>query len=296
MTRVSKSFAAFIILIIAISSLSLLMAKPANGQTIPTLTFPQFAVKFVNASYNVTTTNSYTGQSQTQLINNNSIEIMVKNQPFNYLNNGLTYQIYFNVRVKPHFSNIDNWTEVYPLENLTSSQANENGFPYAWYILPESPPQSNLDYTTIAFPVIPTELYGALGYDVQRPYTGHNTWLPTFLDAIPSGAQLDFQIEALVGHNSSYWYIQHPFTPTVGGFSAPAVAYDSASGWSNTQTITIGEASATTSPTPTPTVPEFSSWTIQLLLTIMVATAGLLVYHKKHKRQHIPHSHPHSPS
>jgi hypothetical protein len=36
-------------------------------------------------------------------------------------------------------------------------------------------------------------------------------------------------------------------------------------------------------PTPTPTVPEFSSLTIPLLLTIMVAT-GLLVYHKKHKK------------
>ena len=237
MNRISKSFAVFIILIMAISSLSLLMVKPANAQTTPTLTIPQFNIKFVNASYTVTTTNSYTGQSQTQLIDNNSIEIMIKNQPFDYSNNGLTYQIYFNVRVKPHFSNTDNWTEVYPLENLTSS----NAYSFAWYILPESIPQSNLDYTTIAFPVVPTEVYGASGYDVQRTDTGHNAWLPDFLDAIPSGAQLDFQIQALVGHNSTYWVIQHPFTPTYGGYSAPAVAYDSASGWSNTQTITIGE-------------------------------------------------------
>jgi len=35
---------------------------------------------------------------------------------------------------------------------------------------------------------------------------------------------------------------------------------------------------------PTPTVPEFPSWTNPLLLTITVALAGLLVYHKKHKR------------
>ena len=38
----------------------------------------------------------------------------------------------------------------------------------------------------------------------------------------------------------------------------------------------------TNTPLPTPTVPEFPSWTIPLLLNIMVA-AGLLVYHKKHK-------------
>jgi hypothetical protein len=37
-------------------------------------------------------------------------------------------------------------------------------------------------------------------------------------------------------------------------------------------------------PSPTSSIPEFPSWTIPLLLTIMVASAGLLVYHKKHKR------------
>lgn len=39
----------------------------------------------------------------------------------------------------------------------------------------------------------------------------------------------------------------------------------------------------TTTPTSTPTVPEFSSWTLPLLLSIMAATAGLLVYGKKRK-------------
>ncbi len=34
-------------------------------------------------------------------------------------------------------------------------------------------------------------------------------------------------------------------------------------------------------PSPTPTVPEFSSWTIPLLLTVMVTLAGFLVYHKR---------------
>jgi hypothetical protein len=274
MDSISKGFAVFFILLMAISSLSLLMVKPASAQSIPIPSVPEFTIKFVNASYNSTTTNSYTGQSQTQFINNNSIEITIKNQPFDYSNNGLPYQMYFNVRVEPDFSNIDNWTEVYPLENLTSSQANENGFPYAWYILPETPPQSNQDYTTIVFPLRPTEVYGASGYDVLRADTGHNAWLPDFLDAIPKGAQLDFQVKALVGHNSTYWYIQHPSYPTVGGYSAPAVAYDIASGWSNTKTITIGETSANTSqnPTPTPSVPEFSWLTIlPILLTIPIA-------------------------
>ncbi|HLN88539.1 MAG TPA: hypothetical protein VK253_00575 [Candidatus Binatia bacterium] len=37
--------------------------------------------------------------------------------------------------------------------------------------------------------------------------------------------------------------------------------------------------------TPTPTVPEYPSWTLPLMLSVMVATAGLLVYFKKHKRR-----------
>jgi hypothetical protein len=40
--------------------------------------------------------------------------------------------------------------------------------------------------------------------------------------------------------------------------------------------------SQTQLPTPFSSVPEFPSWTIPLLLSIMLASAGLLVYHKKH--------------
>ena len=272
MGRIGKSFTLILILIMAISSLSLLMVKPTFAQTIPSSTAPQFTIKFVNASYTVTTTNSYTGQSQTQLINNNSIEIRIKNQHFDYSNNGLTYQIYFNVRVKPHFSNTDNWTEVYPLENNTSSYNSDGTFSYAWYLLPESPPQSNQDYTTVAFSVVPTEVYGASGYDVNRPDTGHNAWLTDFLDAIPSGSQLDFQVQALVGHNSTYWYIEHPSYPTIGGYSAPAVAYDSMSGWSSTQTVTIGQSSS---------VPEFPSLLIIVPLLLSVFSVAIVYRHRK---------------
>jgi hypothetical protein len=41
---------------------------------------------------------------------------------------------------------------------------------------------------------------------------------------------------------------------------------------------------SSTIPTSTPTVPELPSWAILLLLALLVVTAGLLVYHKKHKR------------
>jgi len=267
------------------------MAKPAFALSIPKPSVPQFTIKFVNASYSVTTTNSYTGQSETQQISNNSIEITIKNQPFDYSNNGLAYQIYFDVRIKPHFTNIDNWTEVYPLENLTSSQANENGvFSFAEYISPDSPPQSYSSYTIITFPVLPTDLYGASGYDIQRYYSGQEGQegtYSTFLRAIPSGGQLDFQVEALVGHDSQMWVIQHPLYPLVGGYSAPANAYDLTSGWSATQTITIPSSSSTSpspNPTTTPAVPEFPTLIILPLFVVITLLSIVLIRKRKTKK------------
>ncbi len=81
MDKISKTFALFLTLIIVMSCLALLIVKPAHAQTVPTPTIPQFSIKFVNASYTSTATNAYTGQSQTQLINNNSIEIIIRTSP-----------------------------------------------------------------------------------------------------------------------------------------------------------------------------------------------------------------------
>jgi len=270
MAKSSKTHALILTVIFVISCLTLLTVKPTNAQTIPTPSIPEFTAKFVNSSHTVTTTNNYTGQSQTQLINNNSIELTINNQPFDYSNNALTYQIYFNVRVKPHFSKIDNWTEVYPLENLTSSPANANGiFPYAWYIY--SPIQSNSTSTTIDFQVAPTDAYQATGYDIYgTPFSG-----------LPIDSQLDFQVEALVGHNSTYWHIPNPFAPNYHSSSVPAVAYDSNSGWSRTQTVTISET-ASISPSPSSTIPELS-WLVILPLLLSLFSIVVVYGHMKAK-------------
>jgi hypothetical protein len=50
----------------------------------------------------------------------------------------------------------------------------------------------------------------------------------------------------------------------------------------NTTFIIDDQTTPSPNPTQTPTVPESQTWTIPLLLSIMVV-AGLLVYHKKHK-------------
>ena len=144
---------------------------------------------------------------------------------------------------------------------------------------------------------MPTELYSASGYDIQRYYSGDEGQegrYSAFLSAIPSGGQVDFQVEALVGHASQAWYIQHPLFPTIGGYFAPAIAYDSTSGWSNTQTITIGE-SQTPTPSPattsTPTPSEEPQQTEQIepivgaaiVVAVIIAVLGLLIYLIKRK-------------
>jgi hypothetical protein len=272
MGRIGKSFALILILIMAISSL--IIVESAFVQSIPKPSVPQFTVKFVNASYSITTTNPYTGANETKQIINNSIEITINNQFFDNSNN----QIYYNIRTKPHFA--ENWTEVYPIQNRTSSYNGAGTFSYAWYI-DDSSPQSKSSYTIITFPVVATEYYSESGFDIQRYYSGdigQEGRYFAFLHGIPANAQIDFQVEALVGQNSTYWYVQHPLFPQYGGFHEPAIAYETASGWSNTQTITIGEISAL--PTPTPTVPEFS-WLV--ILPLFLSLLSIVVFFRKRK-------------
>jgi hypothetical protein len=264
-------------LILASAVLSGIVQASTDISGIQKPSIPEFTVKFVNASYTVTITNSYTGLDETKQISNNSIEIKITNQPFDYSD----YKIYFNLRVKPRFA--DNWTEVYPLRTFASSYEGDYNFSHAEYINDYSKSQSNSSYTLIVFSVVPTELYLGSGYDVEG----------TFLSAIPDGSQLDFQVEALVGHPSQRWVSDHALYPWLGGGYTSAVAYDETSGWSNTQTVTIGESQTPTpSPatTPTSTSPQEPQQTEQAFIigvaiaaAVIVAGLGLLIYLIKRK-------------
>ena len=103
------------------------------------------------------------------------------------------------------------------------------------------------------------------------------------LPAVPYGAQVDFQIEALIGHNSTYWYPDNslpqpphyygstPSPQQPQGYYLPAIAYDSNSSWSPTQTITIGQTSS---------VSEFPAVAL-LPLLLAVFSVAVLVRHRK---------------
>jgi len=280
----SKGATLLLITILVLSSL--VMVGSAFAQSAPKPSVPEFTVKFVNASYTVTTTNSYTGLDETKLISNDTIEITITNQPFDYS----SYQTFYNIRVKPHFA--DDWTEVYPLRNRTSSYG-DDGFSYAEYMNDDSPPQTKSSYAIVAFPVVPTELYLASGYDIKRYYSGADGQEGVsfaFLSAIPDGGQVDLQVEALVGHDAQVYVNDHPLAPWPIGHYEQSIAFDISSDWSNTQTIMIGESQTPTpSPEPTPyeePIPE--PFPTTLVATASIASAaivglGLLVYFKKRK-------------
>jgi hypothetical protein len=246
---ISKGFSLLLLVILAVSSL--MTVESVSAQSIPKPSVPSFTIKIIDTSYDVPTTYStdgYTGENIThpgRHVSQNSIQFTIRNQAFTPNVDGNTLSLYYIIRTKGHFIDIDKWT-IFP-----TLQLDKSGYISA---------QSGADTVLI--------LPGGLSF--------------------PANSQIDYQVQAILGYHK----IVYPYMSTF---------ESSSSDWSPTQTLTIlarAEPSTpalpnpTPSPTntitsPTPAVPEFPSWTITLLITIMLAIAGLLVYHKKHKHSFV---------
>jgi hypothetical protein len=273
MGRISQSFTLILIIIMATSSLSLLMVKSASAQTgqtpnysdyIPTPTVPEFTLNLVQSAYNKTVIDPGTGIKTT--VNNSTIEVIIKNQPFSPYNYSWTFLGYrnstvnkstslgYDVQAKTHYS--QNWTEVYFSGNY--------------------PAQSNSsDYTVLSLPLGPSVVYQSDGDELITPiYPSGNQ--------IPSGDQLDFRVRAIIG---GY------FPPVVSSYvNFPLNFISKNSSWSSPQTITIPASSS--SPTPTSTSPQernpphlepldYLPIIIAILTVIIVLSALLYRRHRK---------------
>jgi hypothetical protein len=215
MGSLSKSFALILILIMVIPSLSLLTIKTASAQTIPTPSVPQFTAKFIDASYNKTSIDPYSGQQVTQFILNRTIEIIIQNQPLaTYNSSGISF--YYNIRMKGHFENT--WTNVStPTEGL---------------LLPSSSKTTVYSYTEGQFSNAPP------AYNIGNFFFQPNP---------NSTAEIDIQVEAMIGSlqivypSNPFGFGSYPYSNFVG----------QESGWTNTQTLTIPAISSSTSPAST---------------------------------------------
>ena len=202
---------------------SLVMVGSIFAQSIPKPSIPEFTVALVDSSYDVPTTYSidpYTGENVTHTgyrVESRTIEIRIKNKPFTPFSitnesNTYTVQFYYNIRFKGHFD--QEWREAYN-PNINGYVGRDSGLETIISLQGEYSPTEGLKLTP----------------DSARFYA-------TF----PPNAQVDFQMEAMIG------YIHHVIAMP---FSSDVFEGET-SGWSETQTLTI-EASQTPSPEPTPT-------------------------------------------
>jgi len=246
--------------------------------SIPKPSVPEFTLKYIDYSYDVPPTygiDQYTGQNVTiqagYHVDNRTVVFTIKNQPFTPYNDssGNYIGLYYNFRFKGHYG--DEWT-YYPFDGVqtTHSYGPYTGGLFHYYSA------SNSDYTVIS-----------INLDTLTKY-------PTGTQPIPDGSQVDFQVQAQIGH--------------IDPISSGLLAGDfysftgEASDWSSTQTITIGESqtpapSPATTPTPTST-PEPTSTPYQepqqteqseiivgaaIAAAVIGAGLGLLIYLIKRK-------------
>ena len=240
----SKRLSLLLVLILIFSSL--MIVKPSIAQSIPKPSVPEFTVKMVDRSYDVpltytNSTNPYTGQQVTSThggyhVENRTIDVTIKNQPFTPTNiDGNTTQLFYVIRWKGHF---ENWTDTNDF----------SGIDYNYYLNNYGVQASNSDYTV-------------------------KTYTLASIGNVPQGGQVDFQVKAQIGYSFLY-YGEHAHIQPIGTDFQSVEESDWSN--TQTITIPATSTATSTSPTPTPTVPEFSPLAILPLLIFVLCIAVML--------------------
>ncbi len=207
------------------------------ADSIPKPSIPEFTLKLVDHSYDVEPLYSfdpYTGKNMTSHasyhVENKSIEVWIKNQHISQYSDekGNVIRTYYNIRAKGHF---EDWKwALSPNEYLTPTGS---------------------EFTIVTF-----------GFGEENSPYSYKFWL----GSIANGGQIDFQVEALSGYYTRIYGTPQPPVPGIPGYHPDATPYipfndvftGEESGWSNTQTITIPEASPAPMPTSSSPLPTFS--------------------------------------
>ncbi len=164
-----KYFSLALTLLLMVSTL--IMLKPALGVTKPSV--PEFSLTLTEKPFDVPPIyriDAYTGENVTvqtgYRLQNRSIDVIIKNQPFTPYrdSSGNHIDLYYNVRSKGRFQN--EWYY----------------YPYCGRLLPIA--ASNSNYTVLSF-----SLESALSSYAQYFFT---------LGDVPAGGQVDFQVQASI--------------------------------------------------------------------------------------------------
>lgn len=221
--------------LLLISTNLCIVQTSADTNELPTPSVPEFTLSYVDLSYDVPPTyeiDQFTGDNVTKQegyhVDKRSIVFKIRNQPFTSYNDTSDNEIclYYNFKFKGHFGS--EW-QYYP---FSESGQGTRRYSAMFYVLSYESPKlaaSNSEFTDITLSI--PFLFG-----IDNPKSG----------------SLDFQVQALIGHID---YQGDGFYKFEG----------QTSGWSDTQTITIGENTQITDDA----IPEFPSWiALPMILTI----------------------------
>jgi hypothetical protein len=206
----------FLLFILSCGIISLVLANCVKASVdyyeISKTSVPEFTVKLADNSYDVPTSYSidpFTGENITHhgyYVENRTIEVAIKNQPFTSTNiDGNTTQLFYVVRWKGHF---EDWADY---DNKSGISVVGYNFDYDYYLDNYGVRVSNSDYT------VKTYTLGSFGN-------------------IPANGQIDFQVKAQVGYSYAV-YGDHPHIMPI-GINFKVVEE---SNWSSTQTVTFEE-------------------------------------------------------
>lgn len=279
MGNTSKALTIFVLMILCISMATSVFATSAQSVSKPSV--PEFTVKYVDYSYDVPPTygtDEYNGKTiitkAGEHIDNRTVEIKIRNQPFTPYNdsNGNMINRFFDVRYKGAYT--DKWTTMFANTTQTSGMNYRNPYMTYGYAIEDY----SAEYTTILYQVA------------------------------PDSGQIDFQVEALEGYTYMAGYDAHLF------YSYASFTFiGQESGWSDIQTVTIPGTSVSTSysPTvatnsPTPTTPTSTPVTtaavnsdnsssddqpltytflVAAVVVLSIAVVSLLIYVQKSKNR-----------
>lgn len=240
-----KTFSLALILILAFSSL--IMIKPADSQTIPKPSVPEFTVKLVDNSYDVppttrSTTNYYKNITTTTVISgyhvrNVTIELTMRNQPYPPDVGGNKTSLIYQIQMKPHFA--QNWTDASPTS-----------------IIPTTVPINGSGYTIANFPA---------------------NYAPN--------DEVDFRVQSvLLYEHVVFRYTRLPFFGSDFGYYPFNVTdiYET-SDWSPAQTFTMPNTPVQNPGFSLSLDAQITIFSAVAIVALLLAVASLLLYRKKQK-------------
>jgi hypothetical protein len=252
-------------LILLLAAPGMLWIESVSTQSLPKPSVPEFSVKYVDHSYDVPTTygtDPYTGKTMVNQegyhVQNNSVEVVIKNQAFtSYRNeNGSLVWLYYRIVSKGHF---ESW-EFEKWDSGTINMKMYDSYPTGYCV-----PSDESENTVVAYGL------AGNGEDTAYKYNHH-------LDNVSIGGEVDFMVQAVIGYST---HINESFVgPPIGLEPGESYHYyiftGECSEFSDTQTVRIGEP-LTPNHLDAQTVLLGLDWEIVTIVGLVVAVVVLAV-------------------